>query len=73
MSRTILIVDDNQDLAKTLGDILEEEGYSALTASSGEKAIRIIESESIDAVLMDACLKKMDGIETFKGIKKEKK
>ncbi len=69
--RTILIVDDEESICQSLSGILSDEGYKVLTAGSGEDAVKIIEDELPDLVLLDIWLPGMDGIETLKAIKAE--
>lgn len=69
--KTILIVDDEESICQTLSGILSDEGYKVLTTGSGEEAIRIIEDELPDLVLLDIWLKGMDGLETLKIVKSE--
>ncbi len=69
--RTILIVDDEESICQSLSGILSDEGYRVLTAGSGEHAIKIIEDELPDLVLLDIWLPGMDGIEALKTIKAE--
>ncbi len=69
MRRTILIVDDEKSICQSLGSILADEGYEILTAGSGEDALKVIEEESPNLVLLDIWLPGIDGIETLKIIK----
>jgi two-component system nitrogen regulation response regulator NtrX len=69
MNKTILIVDDEESICQTLGGILKDEGYEVVTAGSGEEALRILEEEQPNLVLLDIWLPGMDGIETLKAIK----
>ena len=71
MGKTILIVDDEESICSSLGGILSDEGYRAITAGSGEDAIRMIEEEMPDLVLLDIWLPGMDGLETLGQIKSE--
>ncbi len=68
----ILIVDDEINIRMTLKDILEDEGYETCIAGTGEKAIKIASKENIDMIILDVKLPGIDGIETFKTIKKTK-
>lgn len=61
---SVLIADDDDACRETLRDILEPEGYRALLASSGEEAIEIIHSESIQVALFDVQMPRMTGLET---------
>jgi two-component system nitrogen regulation response regulator NtrX len=68
MRKTILIVDDEESICQSLGGILREEGYDVLTAESGEDALKIIDEEMPNLVLLDIWLPGMDGIEVLKVI-----
>ncbi|MFB3926783.1 MAG: sigma-54-dependent transcriptional regulator [Syntrophales bacterium] len=69
--KTILVVDDEESICQSLKGILSDEGYKVITAGSGEDAIRIIDEDLPDLVLLDIWLPGMDGIETLKIIKSE--
>jgi two-component system nitrogen regulation response regulator NtrX len=69
MKKTILIVDDEESICQTLGGILIDEGYEVVTAGSGEEALRILEEEPPNLVVLDIWLPGMDGIEVLKTIK----
>ncbi|OPY11905.1 MAG: Transcriptional regulatory protein ZraR [Syntrophus sp. PtaB.Bin001] len=69
MEKTILIVDDEESICKSLGDILLDEGYDVLTAQSGEEAIKILDEELPCLVLLDIWLPGIDGMEVLKTIK----
>jgi len=61
----ILIVEDEQIIALDTKLRLEGMGYQVDTAASGEMALKIIENNSFDIVLMDVTLNgKLDGIDT---------
>jgi len=66
---TILVIDDEEEILKTLSGILEDEGYEVITASSGEQALVSVREFSPEAVLLDVWMPGMDGIETLKTIK----
>lgn len=66
----ILIIDDEVSICESLGGILEDEGYTVVTASSGETGIRCLASEQIDLVFLDILMPGgMDGLETLRRIK----
>jgi two-component system, NtrC family, nitrogen regulation response regulator NtrX len=71
MRRSILIVDDEESIRHTLGGILADEGYEVLMAASGEDALKIVEEELPNLVLLDIWLPGIDGIETLKTIRSE--
>ncbi len=69
MQRTILIIDDEESICKSLGDILVDEGYEVQTATSGEEAIKILEEEVPSLVLLDIWLPGIDGMEVLQTVK----
>lgn len=70
MSKHILIIDDETSIQQSLSGILEDEGFSALTASSAEEGLDILDEEKIDLVLLDIWLgENMDGMTALPIIK----
>jgi two-component system response regulator AtoC len=66
----ILIVDDDKDMRDILSDIIKLEGYEAITADDGRKALKKIKMHSPDLVLLDIRLPEMDGMKVLEEIKK---
>jgi DNA-binding NtrC family response regulator len=65
--RKILVVDDRINTLKVMMAILEDEGYTILTATRGAKALEIFEEyPNIDLVLSDLKLPEMDGVELYR-------
>lgn len=71
MFPSILIVDDKKSILKSLSGILSDEGFETITASNGYEALKTLESESPDLVLLDIWMPGIDGIDTLKEIKKK--
>ncbi|MBF0199766.1 MAG: sigma-54-dependent Fis family transcriptional regulator [Desulfamplus sp.] len=69
--KTVLIVDDEKNYPRILAEVIGEEGFSALTASSGLDAVETLKAKSVDLVLTDVMMPGMDGIELLEQIKKE--
>ncbi len=65
----ILIVDDEKNYTMIIGEILQEEGYTSITASSGMEALDILNNEIIDLVLSDVKMPGMSGIQLLENIK----
>lgn len=65
----LLVVDDVPDNLFLIRTILEEEGYEIITSSNGHGALKIIESEPIDLVLLDVMMPVMDGYEVTRRIR----
>lgn len=71
MFPSILIVDDEPSILKSLSGILSDEGFETITATNGYEALKTLESESPDLVLLDIWMPGIDGIDTLKEIKKK--
>ncbi len=67
---SILIVDDDVGMGKTLSFVLERKGYNVATAKDGPEAIAMVEERPFDMVFMDIKMPLMDGVETYKRMKK---
>ncbi len=65
----ILVVDDEPAVAELLCDYLSAQDFDAVAANSGAEALRQLESDKPDAVLLDMRMPEMDGIETLKRIR----
>lgn len=63
MNENILIVDNNTDTRNTIKDFLEESGYHTLISSSGEEALKLLKTTTVDIVITDAALPDQDGLE----------
>ena len=61
----ILIVDDNQAMVEALSIVVSARGHDTLTATSGEEALSIVESEMLDVMLLDLTMPGIDGFETL--------
>ncbi len=61
-NKTVLIVEDDHLLLSSLKIKLEKEGYRVLTASDGEEGLHIATTETVDLILVDILMPKMDGI-----------
>jgi two-component system nitrogen regulation response regulator GlnG len=66
----ILVVDDEPDVGKFFQKILSEEGYRVMSATSGPEALSIIEKVAPEIVFLDIKMPEMDGMETFRRIRK---
>lgn len=66
--KTILVVDDDQNIRRSFCRMLELVGFCAMEASSGEDALERLKHEEIALVLMDVVMPGMGGIEAAKMI-----
>ena len=67
----LLLVDDDPGLLKLLGMRLVSEGYSVVTAESGQEGLKVLSREKIDLVISDLRMDEMDGLQLFAEIQKQ--
>jgi DNA-binding NtrC family response regulator len=65
----ILIVDDEEVLRDVLDAVLRREGFDIVTASSGEEALNVLDTEEIDLIILDVMLPGISGIDTMRAIR----
>ncbi len=65
----ILLVEDEENLHETLKMNLEIEGYSVTSAYDGNEALKMVEEEYFDLIIMDVMLPEMDGISVTENIR----
>lgn len=70
--KKILFIEDEQSLQKVLGNRLEQEGFSVLSALDGEIGFNLAKEKKPDLILLDLVLPKKDGFEVLKELKQEK-
>lgn len=61
-----MVVEDDKHARKLLETVLKREGYSVFTAQDGEEALKLLESQHINLMILDIMLPKMDGYEVAK-------
>ena len=71
MQPSILIVDDEPSIVQSLTGLLSDEGFNTFSALNGYEALKLIETESPDLVMLDIWMPGIDGIETLKEIKRD--
>jgi len=69
MSHKILLIDDEELVIKSVGKLLNKEGYEVINCESGEEAIERIKNENVDLIVCDVRMPKLSGIETLKNIR----
>ena len=69
MAKRILLVDDEPLIIKGLKYTLEQEGYEPLAAYDGEEALEVFFANTVDLVLLDVMLPKLDGIQVCQRIR----
>ncbi|UJR80950.1 sigma-54-dependent transcriptional regulator [Sandaracinus amylolyticus] len=65
MAETILVVDDEKNIRRTLRMVLDAEDFETLEASSAEEAIELLGAHDIDLVILDVRLPGMSGIDAI--------
>jgi len=63
------VVDDDRDICDLLRDRLESEGFQVLTATDGRAALRMLETTSIDGILLDIALPELDGFDVLRQVR----
>lgn len=71
IAKRILIVEDEEQMARMLDIRLRANGYETEMAADGEAALEKISSEPPDLVLLDAMLPKVDGFEVLQAMKEK--
>ncbi|SMB89410.1 two-component system, OmpR family, response regulator [Thermanaeromonas toyohensis ToBE] len=69
MPGKILVVDDEPAILELVTYNLEQAGFSTLTATDGETALKLVEAEKPDLVILDIMLPKIDGFEVCRTIR----
>jgi len=66
---TIVVIDDDLTMGKVIETLLRKKGYIPLLASSGEEALKILERETPDLILLDSVMPGIDGHQVFQAIR----
>lgn len=73
MARKILVVDDQENIARIVRMMLENKGYATIWAADGAEALRLAKTEEPDLILLDVMLPKIDGFKVCRLLKFDKK
>jgi CheY-like chemotaxis protein len=63
--KNILVVDDDEAIRILLQEELTDEGYHVLTATNARDALKMVETEPLDLVILDIRMPGMDGLEAL--------
>ena len=69
MNRRILVVDDEESIQRSLESVLRDEGFDVSLAGSAEDAIKKIEADAPDVVLLDIWLPGKDGLQLLEEVR----
>ncbi|HUC80470.1 MAG TPA: response regulator [Flavisolibacter sp.] len=61
MAKTILVIDDNNDLRENTAEILDLAGYRTLTAENGKRGVEVATREKPDVIVCDIMMPELDG------------
>ncbi|WP_342043244.1 vancomycin resistance response regulator transcription factor, VanR-F/VanR-M family [Bacillus sp. OTU2372] len=68
---SILIADDEEEIADLIAIHLQKEGYNVIKVHNGQEAIQVIQTQSIDLLILDIMMPKMDGFEVTRQIREQ--
>lgn len=71
--KRVLLVDDEQSIALVLRGVIEDLGYEARAAYSGEEALEILKGWNVDLLITDIKMPEMDGFELLRTLQKDDK
>lgn len=69
VTRTVLVVDDEEDIRRLLKRILQERGYRVIEASRGTEALQAVRDHALDCIVLDAMLPEIHGFDICQRIK----
>jgi two-component system, OmpR family, alkaline phosphatase synthesis response regulator PhoP len=67
--KTILVVEDEPDIARLVRDYLEHAGFAVLVAGDGETALHQVRAETPDLMVLDLGLPKLDGLDVTRSVR----
>lgn len=68
---SILIADDDAEIADLVAIHLEKEGYHVIKVADGAEAVHTVETQSVDLLILDIMMPKMDGYEVTRSIREK--
>jgi two-component system nitrogen regulation response regulator NtrX len=71
LQKTILVVDDEDDVRDSVREVLSDEGYRVLDTADGTRVLDMIRTERPELVLLDIWMPQVDGIGLLKEIKSQ--
>jgi DNA-binding response OmpR family regulator len=68
-AKTVLIVDDEPHILRSLGFVVRRAGYNVVEARGGREALELIEEHNPDLVFLDIMMPELDGYEVCRRVK----
>jgi DNA-binding response OmpR family regulator len=68
---SILVVDDVEEIALLVSRVLKRAGYQVVTANDARTALKLMEKQAIDLVVLDINMPMIDGINTLKMMRRQ--
>lgn len=68
-SKTILVIDDEEDLRQSVADALESQGYNVVLAADGQEGIDDAVAHGPDLILVDYRMPQLDGVEFLRSLR----
>jgi CheY-like chemotaxis protein len=66
----ILVVDDEEFIRTLIKEVLDRQGHTVITASSGREAFQLCHERSFDLLITDLAMPDMDGLELIRSLRK---
>jgi len=70
-SKRVLIVDDNRSLVKAAERILQKAGFEAITAFDGSEALKKVQEQKPDLVILDIVMPGLDGYDVCRALRRD--
>ena len=70
MSEKILLIDDETEFLEIMSERMQNRGMNVTTVASAKDALKKVQDENYDAIIVDLMMPEMDGLETLKALKK---
>jgi two-component system alkaline phosphatase synthesis response regulator PhoP len=71
MSKTVMIVDDDENAVKFLSAVLNENGYDTVAAADGREGMEKLQEAKVDLIVLDVMMPKKTGFVMFKQLKRD--
>jgi CheY-like chemotaxis protein len=66
---SVLVLEDDRDVAQTVGELIEDQGFRAICVGNGREALAVLEHERPCLMLVDVFMPIMNGIEFLRAVK----